>query len=65
MINGFCIKVKKNIMVKVFFWYILKSKLFYDIIYLKIQKYLYVEVNKLFKKKINCLKLLLLFLLDK
>lgn len=39
-------------MVKVFFWYILKSKLFYDIIYLKIQKYLYVEVNKLFKKKL-------------
>lgn len=65
VINGSRTKAKKNIMAKAFLWHILKSKSFYDTIHLKIQKHSYVEANKLFKKKINCLKSLLSFSLDK
>lgn len=64
MINGSRTKAKKNIMAKAFLWHILKNKSFYDTIHLKIQKHSCVEANKI-KKKINCLKLLLSFSLDK
>lgn len=63
MINGSRTKAKKNIMAKAFLWHILKNKSFYDTIHLK-----YRSIHMRSKqniKKINCLKLLLSFSLDK